>query len=161
MTAHRIIPLITILAIVGLVALWLYPPIEVEKGVAVAGWTVCDLAFGETIERPFTLEYAFDRISLSYDIDEAQHVRAAFIDPEGRTFEAVATKDAEGRDVLDLAVVAPIVGEWSWRLAAIAGGEGQGYLTQGDFIVLGFGVDKEDIEPSLATGGTMPTGACP
>ncbi|MBW3582872.1 MAG: hypothetical protein KY455_07215 [Euryarchaeota archaeon] len=159
--ASLTVQVVALLAIAGFIALWL-APVETDAplGVPVAGWTVCDLAFGEHIERPFTLEHEFDRISLGYDIVEALHIRTAFIDPDGQVVEGVVHQGVDGKDRIDLEVHRPEQGNWSWRLEAIEGPEGEGHLSQGDFIVLGFGL-KGKVERTDATGGTLPSGSCP
>lgn len=157
--ASMTVQVVALLVIAGFIALWL-TPVEPDppSGVPVAGWTVCDLAFGERIERPFTLEHDFDRISLSYDIIEAMHIRTAFIDPDGQLIEGVVHRGVDGTDRIDLEVHRPEQGDWSWRLEALE--EEEGYLTQGDFIVLGFGLEGQ-VERTNATGGTLPSGSCP
>lgn len=159
--ASLTVQVVALLAIAGFIALWLAPmETDAPVGVPVAGWTVCDLAFGETLVQPFTLEHDFDRISLSYDIVEAMHIRTAFIDPDGQVVEGVVHQGVNGTDRIDLEVHRPQQGDWSWRLEATEGPEEKGYLTQGDFIVLGFGL-AGPVERTNATGGTLPSGSCP
>lgn len=159
--ASLTVQVVAVLAIAGFIALWL-APVETEAplGVPVAGWTVCGLASGESVVRPFTLEHDFDRISLSYDIVEAMHIRTAFIDPDGAVIEGDIHRGVDGKDRIDLEVRDPQEGDWSWRLEAVEGPEEEGYLTQGDFIVLGFGLENR-VERTDATGGTLPSGSCP
>lgn len=141
MTDPRLVTalLIAFVAVVGILALMLYPSVEEpEQGRVLLPLRVEDAEAGFTNTTAFQVDEEYERIGLSYNITEAAHVRAALTDPQGTRHEADAIPVPEGPDRLELDVQDPQTGTWEFTVWTLNETDRQGYILTGEFFILGF-----------------------
>ncbi len=142
MTDSRLLTalLIAFVAVVGILALILYPGAqEPEAGRVLLPLRVEEAEPGFSNTTSFPVDEQYERIGLSYNISEAAHVRAALTDPQGVRYEADAIPVADGPDRLELDVHEPRQGTWEFTVWTLDEPERQGFIETADFFVLGFG----------------------
>lgn len=133
------IALIAVVAVVSFALIVAYPgEEEPDEGRVLAYVKIQDAEAGFQNTTTFTVDHAYERISLSYIITEAAHVRALVSDPDGLDHQAEAIRDPQG-DRLELEVRRPPMGEWGFTIWTLDEQESQGYIDTGEFYILGFG----------------------